>query len=70
MNVLCALQVSTAVVGITPEVDEFNHYTPFNKPASIAKFLRTFTDTSQSSPCDNSPAFTQPHPTVTYHISP
>lgn len=49
-------QVNTAVVGITPEVDEFDQYTPFNKPASIRDVLRALPDDDRSSPCAEPPA--------------
>jgi hypothetical protein len=45
------LQINTAVVGTTPEVDDFNHYTPLNKPASILNFFQSFNDDGLSSPC-------------------
>ncbi len=43
-------QINTAIVGTTPEVQEFNGYTPFNKPASIVKLLHALPADERSSP--------------------
>ena len=43
-------QINTAIVGITPEVQEFNNYTPFNKPSSILNLLRALPADDSSSP--------------------